>query len=232
MTTRRCRRAMSTRARTVSSEYTAPVGLFGLMTTIAWVFAVIFASMSSRSGFQPFALVAAVVDGRAARERDGAGPQGVVGRGHEDLVAVVDERLEHHPDELGHTVADVDVVDAGVGEAVGLVVLRDRGPGGVDALGVGVALALGEVVDHVGDDRLGCLEPERGGVPDVELEDLVALALEPMGLDEDRAAYVVAHVLELLALDDPTHGGQSRSTARDDGVTDAGRPCGRVPGRP
>ena len=34
----------------------------------------------------------------------------------------------------------------------------------------------------------------------------MALGLEPLGLDEDRAAHVVAHVLELLALDDPAHG--------------------------
>ncbi len=35
-----------------SLEYTAPVGLFGLMITIALVFGVIFALMSSRSGHQ------------------------------------------------------------------------------------------------------------------------------------------------------------------------------------
>jgi len=35
--------------------YTAPVGLFGLMTTMAFVFFEIFDRMSSRSGFQPSA---------------------------------------------------------------------------------------------------------------------------------------------------------------------------------
>ena len=157
-------------------------------------------------GVPAVALVAAVVHRGAAGQRDRAGPQRVVGGRDEHLVAVVDERLQHHRDELGDAVADVDVVDAGVGQPVRLVVLRDRGAGGVDAAGVGVALAVGQVVDHVGDDRLGGLEPERRGVADVELEDLVALGLEPLGLDEDRAAHVVAHVLELLALDDAAHG--------------------------
>ena len=76
--------------------------------------------------------------------------------------------------------------------------------------GVGVALRLGQVVHHVGDDRLGRLEAERRRVADVELEDLVALGLEALGLDQDRPAYVVADVLELAALDDRSHGAQSR----------------------
>ena len=71
---------------------------------------------------------------------------------------------------------------------------------------VAVALGLGQVVDHVGDDRLGGLEAERRGVADVQLEDAVALGLEPLGLDQDRSAHVVADVLELLALADLAHG--------------------------
>ena len=45
---------MSAIARSTSRLYTAPVGLFGLMTTIALVFFEIFDLMSSRSGFQSF----------------------------------------------------------------------------------------------------------------------------------------------------------------------------------
>ena len=40
------------------------------------------------------------------------------------------------------------------------------------------------------------------------------LGLEPLGLDQDRATYVVADVLELAALDDRSHGAQSRRAAR------------------
>ena len=106
-------------------------------------------------------------------------------------------------------------------QAARLVVLRDRRAGRVDAAGVGVALGVGQVVDHVGDDRLGRLEPERRGVADVELEDLVALGLEPLGLDQDRSADVVADVLQLAALDDRAHGAKSRrarATALPDSV--------------
>jgi len=85
-------------------------------------------------------LVTAVVHRRTAGQRDRAGPQRVVRRRHQDLVAVVEERLERHRDQLGHPVADVDVVDDRVRQSAGLVVLRDGGAGGVDAARVGVAL--------------------------------------------------------------------------------------------
>ena len=45
-------------------------------------------------------LVAEVVDGRAAGERGARGPERVVGRGDEDLVAVVQQRLHAELDEL------------------------------------------------------------------------------------------------------------------------------------
>jgi hypothetical protein len=61
-------------------------------------------------------------------------------------------------------------------------------------------------VDHVDEDRLGRLEAERRRVADVELQYPVALGLETLGLDQDRAAHVVADVLQLLALADPAHG--------------------------
>src|SRR5699024_11483296 len=93
-------------------------------------------------------LVAAVVHGAAAGERDRGGPQRVVRGGDEHLVAVVHDRLAGHLDELGDAVAQVDVVQAHVGHALGLVVLRDRAPGRDDALGVGVALRGGQGADH------------------------------------------------------------------------------------
>ena len=156
-------------------------------------------------GVPAVALVAPVVHRGAAGQRDRAGPQRVVGRRHQDLVAVVHERLEHHRDQLGDAVADEDVVDGDVAQAALLVVVRDRRPGGVDALAVAVPLGLGQVVHDVGDDRVRRLEPERRRVADVQLQDPVSLGLQPLGLDQDRSADVVPHVLQLLALADPTH---------------------------
>ena len=153
----------------------------------------------------PVLLVAQVVHGLAAGERHGTRPQGVVGGGNEDLVTVVDEGLQHHADELRDAVADEDVIDERLAQAAALVVLRDGGARRVDAAAVAVALRVVQVVLHVGQDCLRCLEAERGGVADVQLEDLVALGLEALGLFEDRTAHVVTHVLKLLGLTDRTH---------------------------
>jgi hypothetical protein len=49
---------------------------------------------------------------RAAGEAHRRRPQRVVGRRHQHLVAVVEQRLHGHHDQLGDAVADVDVVDA------------------------------------------------------------------------------------------------------------------------
>lgn len=50
-------------------------------------------------------LVAQVVDGRTAGQGRHRRPQRVVGRGNEDFVAVVEQCLHRHGDELGHAVA-------------------------------------------------------------------------------------------------------------------------------
>ena len=159
-------------------------------------------------------LVAEVVHRGAAGQRDRAGPQRIVGRRHQNFVAIVNECLEHHRDQLGDAVADVDVLDLDLAQPLLLVVLRDRGARGVDALRVAVALRLGQVVHHVGEDRLRRLEAERRRVADVELEDPVTLCLEPLCFLQDRTAYVVTHVVELATLPDLTHGRHSRRRQR------------------
>jgi hypothetical protein len=73
-------------------------------------------------------LVAAVVHGRAAGEGDRGRPQRVVRGGDEDFVAVVEQRLHRHLDQLGDAVAQVDVLDGEL-DALRLVVLHHRAAG-------------------------------------------------------------------------------------------------------
>jgi len=184
-------------------------------------------------GLPVLLLVAAVVHGPAAGQGDRPGPQRVVGRGHQDLVAVVDERLEDHGDQLGDAVADEDVVDADLGQPVRLVVLRDGGAGGVDATRVGVALGVRKVVHDVGDDRFGCLEAEGGQVADVQLEYAVALGLQTLCLGEDRAPHVVTDVPQFAALDDLAHSATlSGTTLCQHALLDPGAPPGGLSGMP
>ncbi len=156
-------------------------------------------------GIPVVGLVAQVVHGLPTAQRDGAGPQRIVGCRHQDLVAIVDECLQDKGNQLGDAVADEDVVDVDFAQALLLVVLRNSGARGVDALRVAVTLRLGQVVGDVGQDRLGGLEAERRRVADVELQDPVAFCLEPLRFDQDRTTNVVTDVVELAALSDLAH---------------------------
>ncbi len=146
------------------------------------------------------ALIAHVVHRATARQRHRSGPQRVVGGGDQHLVAVVQQRRHRHGDQLGYPVAQVHPVDVEAAEAAFLVVLHDRSPGGQDAFGVGVPLCMGQLADVVLLDLVGGVEPERGRVADVELEDVVALILQALGLGEDGPANVVEHVGQLVGL--------------------------------
>src|SRR5699024_5955145 len=88
----------------------------------------------------------------------------------------------------------------------GLVVLRDRPAGRGDALGVGVPLRGGQVLDHVDEDLVGRLEAEGRGIADVQPDDLVALGLHAGGLGGHRASDLVAHVAQLRGLGEDHRG--------------------------
>ena len=153
-------------------------------------------------GLPAAALVAQVMHRLAAAEVDCRGPQRVVGRRDQHLVAVVYESLDRHHRQLGHAVADVDVIDVDAGDAERLVVLHDRLARGIDSFRIGIALRLRDIVDHVAQDFLGRVESPGRGIADVELEDAMAFFLETVRFPEDRAANVVADFVELDRLQD------------------------------
>ena len=84
-------------------------------------------------GLPALGLVAQVVHRGAAGQRGRRRPQRVVRRGDQHLVAVVEQRLQRHRDQLGDAVAEVDVVDVEAREAVDQFVAgehRAAGAGG------------------------------------------------------------------------------------------------------
>ena len=146
-------------------------------------------------------LVAHIVHDLAARQGGGRGPQRVVGGGDEDLVAIVEQGLRGHADQLGHAVAQVDIVDVDRGEVVDHLVAGDHSAArGRDALGRGVALGRGQIGNHVAHDHIRRLEAEDGGVTRVQLQNGVAVALHLLRRRRHRPADVVEHVLQLLRL--------------------------------
>src|SRR5690606_30990233 len=109
----------------------------------------------------------------------------------QDLVAVVDQGLHRHLDQLGDAVAQVDVVHVELGEAPVRIVLHHGAARGQDAAGVAVAVRAGQVADDVLDQLLGGLEAEQRGV---------AGLLQGVGLLDDRTPDLVRDVGELAGL--------------------------------
>ncbi|MNQ61612.1 hypothetical protein D3C85_759330 [compost metagenome] len=147
-------------------------------------------------------LVAQVVHGLAAGEADRGGPERVVRRRDQHFVAVVEQRLHRHHDQLGHTITQVDVLDANAFDLLLLAVLHHRLARAEQALGVAVALGGGQVADHVLEDFLRGFETERRRVADVQLEDAVAFLFQAFGVLEHRSADVIADVGELVRFAD------------------------------
>ena len=126
----------------------------------------------------PFGLlIAHIVYGRAAGKRGACRPQRVIGRGDENLVASVKQRLHAQVDKLADAVAGVDAIHVYVGKTFDLRVLHDGLAGAEQAFRVAVAFAIRQLVTHVLHHLVGCAEAERGGVADVELQDAHALGL-------------------------------------------------------
>ena len=142
-------------------------------------------------------LVADVVNGRTAGKRGAGRPQRIIRAGNQYLVACVQKRVQGELDELGHTVAGEDGVHIQVGDVLQLRILHDRLARREEPLGVGVALALGELLAHVEHDLVGRAEAEGRRVADVQLKDALALRLHAVGLIEHGATYIVEDVLEL-----------------------------------
>jgi hypothetical protein len=159
-----------------------------------------FAAHILEIGIPVVGFVADIVARRAAGQRHCGRPQRIVGRGHQHLVAAVEQALHGHHNQLGSAVADEDVIHAHAGDLLLLRIMHDRLARGEQAFGIGIAGGIGQVVDHVLLDFLRRLEAERRQVADVQLDDAVAVFLHLLGARHHRAADVVADVGQLGGL--------------------------------
>ena len=169
-------------------------------------------------------LVTQIVAGGAPGQGHGGGPQGVIRGRHQHLVAIVQQGLHGHHDQLRDAVADVDVAHLDAVDMLFLGVVHHRLAGGEEALGISVATGVGQVEDDVLDDLLRGLEAEGAGIADVELDDVMALLLHLAGAGHDRAADVVADIGHLGGFEDGLHG--VLPGGRESG-SDSPSPCGR-----
>ena len=144
--------------------------------------------------------------GLAPGEGDRRGPEGVVRGRHEHLVAVVDQALHGHDDELGDAVTDEDVLHVHAPNALLLGALHHRLPRGVEALAVAVALGLRQVSDDVLKKLVGGFKAKGGGVADVQLQHPMPVFLQALRRLQHRASNVVANGFEFSRLLDAGHG--------------------------
>jgi hypothetical protein len=136
-----------------------------------------------------------------------SGIQRVVRRGQQHFVAVVQEALQRHHDQLGSAIADVDVVQFDAVHALLLRVMHDRLARGEHTLGIRVAGRARQVQDHVLNNFIRRVEAERREIADVQLDDAVALFFEPLRMFEDGPANVVADIQQLVGFENRFHGG-------------------------
>ena len=144
-----------------------------------------------------------------ARERRARGPQGVVGHGKQNLVAIIEERRHADVDELRNAIARVDVLHLDVGQALELVVLHDGLASGPQALGIRVSLAIGELQGHVMHDLVDSSKTKGRRIADVQLEHVHARLLHAVCLIEHGTAHVIENVVELRGLFELAYGGRS-----------------------
>ena len=163
------------------------------------------------------ALITQVMHRVPARQGHGGGPQRVIRGWHQDFIAVVEQCLHGHHDQLGHAVAQVDVLDADTFDLLLLVVLHHRLARAEQAFGIAVALGGRQVADHILEDFVRRFETKRRRVANVQLEDAMAFLFQAFGVLEHRAANVIADVGELVRFAD-LHGDVILKMNDPDGV--------------
>ena len=134
----------------------------------------------------------------AAAEGDRGGPQRVIRGGYQHLIAAVQQRLHGHHDQLAGAVAQDDILHIDVHYPVDLVALHDGLARREQALGMAVTLRLAQVVDDIANDLVRRVKAKGARVADIQLDDFMALVLQPVGMIEHRAADVIADAVQFL----------------------------------
>ena len=132
--------------------------------------------------------------GRPARKADSCRPQGVIRRRYQHFVTTVEQRVHRHDDQLGHAIADVNILDTHPLDVFLLGVVHHRLACRENPLGIGVTGGIGQIADDVLLDFLGGIKTESRQIADVQLDDLVAFFLHLPCARGHRPANVVTDI--------------------------------------
>ena len=139
-----------------------------------------------------------VMHGLAASQRGSSSPQWVIRGGDQHLIAVVEQSLGGHGDQLGDTIAQKDIFNVELGEARDHFIAGTNCPTRADnALGRGVTLRIRQRGNHVSHDHIGRLEAENCRIAGVQLEDAVAIRLHALRFRIHGSADFIKDVLQL-----------------------------------
>ena len=82
---------------------------------------------------------------------------------------MIQKRLHTQRDQLADTVSGIDIAHLHVRQLLYLRVLHDGLSGGKQAAGIGISLALGQLLAHIADHLVRCPETKGGRITDIEL---------------------------------------------------------------
>ena len=140
-------------------------------------------------------LVTAIVHGFTTGKGNGGCPKGVVGGGDEHFITIVKQGLHGHHYEFTDAVAEDNVVDFDIGDALNLAALHDRFASAENTFRVAVALGFNQVENHILNNFVRGFKTEGRRVANIQFQNTVSFLFKPVGLIEYGAANVVTNVV-------------------------------------
>ena len=157
---------------------------------------------------QPAGLfVTGVMTCNPAGKRDGCRPQRVIRRGNQYFITIFQQRLRGQHDQFRYAIPDINVIHLHVGDIFFLRVVHDGFAGSKQPFGIAITGCSRKIADDILQNLVRRLEPEGSRIADVELDNTLAFILHLSGAIENRAAYVVADIIEFAGFLDGLHGG-------------------------
>ena len=109
--------------------------------------------------------------GRAACQRRARRPQRIIGHGNQHLIADIEQRMHGETDELGHAIADDDVLERHTFDVFALRVMHDGFARTKNPFGVGITRRERKIFGQILLHLLRHGEVKSGQITDVQLDD-------------------------------------------------------------
>ena len=130
----------------------------------------------------------------AARQAGRRRPQRVIWCGQQQFIAVIEQAIGGHADQFAGPIAQVNIVQGDVLNALLLGVVHHSFACRKNALAVGVARRVAQVADHVLLDFFRRVKTKHRQIADVELDDFLTLVFHLTRAVHDRSPNVVTDI--------------------------------------